>query len=167
MRRIILSYVACLALQYFALHLITGTIFRGRGGVLELKMYVLIACTTYVWNIPHSSNNSARYCHNCLFVLAPTALQWVMASSFTRFLYHTRHATVGRTSLDEWSAVILTHRFWYFADRASQYIYLNINQLDARNFIMSIFHASTCFEHMCSSSGGQNCTIQSLVSSHL
>ena len=26
---------------------------------------------------------------------------------------------------------------------------------------------STCFEHMCSSSGGQNCIIQSLVSSHL
>ena len=43
----------------------------------------------------------------------------------------------------------------YFADRASQYIYLNINQLDALNFIMSLFHASTCFEHMCSSSGGQ------------
>ena len=36
---------------------------------------------------------------------------------------------------------------WYFADRASQYIYLNINQLDALNFIMSLFHASTCFEH--------------------
>jgi len=37
--------------------------------------------------------------------------------------------------------------FWYFADRASQYIYLNINQLDALNFITSLFHASTCFEH--------------------
>ena len=32
---------------------------------------------------------------------------------------------------------------------------------------MSLFHASTCFEHKCSSSGGQNCTLQSLVSSHL
>ena len=37
--------------------------------------------------------------------------------------------------------------FLYFADRASQYIYLNINQLDALNFIMSLFHTSTCFEH--------------------
>jgi len=49
-------------------------------------------------------------------------------------------------------------------------LFLNINQLDALNFIMSLFHASTCFKHMCShmcsSSGGQNCTIQSLVSSH-
>ena len=56
---------------------------------------------------------------------------------------------------------------WYFADRASQYIYLNINQLAALNFIMSLFQASTCFEHTCSSSGGQNCTVQPLVSSHL
>jgi len=37
--------------------------------------------------------------------------------------------------------------FIYFADRASQYIYLNINQPDALNFIMGLFHASTCFEH--------------------
>jgi len=44
-----------------------------------------------------------------------------------------------------------------------------INQLDAQNFCFTIrlFHASTCFEHMCSSSGGQNCIIQPLVSSHL
>ena len=44
--------------------------------------------------------------------------------------------------------VIITKYFFfiYFADRASQYIYLNINQPDALNF-MSLFHASTCFEH--------------------
>jgi len=31
-----------------------------------------------------------------------------------------------------------------------------INQLEAKNFCftISLFHASTCFEHMCSSSGG-------------
>ena len=41
------------------------------------------------------------------------------------------------------------------------------NQLDAQNFCftISLFHASTCFEHMCSSSGGQNCITQPLVSS--
>ena len=44
-----------------------------------------------------------------------------------------------------------------------------INQLDAQNFCftISLFHASTCFEHMCSSSGGQNCITQPLVSSNL
>ena len=44
-----------------------------------------------------------------------------------------------------------------------------INQLDAQNFCftISLLHASTCFEHMCSSSGGQNCITQPLVSSHL
>ena len=33
-------------------------------------------------------------------------------------------------------------------------LFININQLDALNFIISLFQASTCFEHMCSSSGG-------------
>ena len=44
-----------------------------------------------------------------------------------------------------------------------------INQIDAQNFCftISLFHASTCFEHMCSWSGGQNCITQPLVSSHL
>ena len=56
--------------------------------------------------------------------------------------------------------------FWG-AETPISYIYLNINQLDALNFIMSLCHASTCFERMCSSSGGQNCTVQPLVSSHL
>jgi len=44
-----------------------------------------------------------------------------------------------------------------------------INQLDGQKFCFTIrlFHASTCFEHMCSLSGGQNCITQPLVSSHL
>ena len=44
-------------------------------------------------------------------------------------------------------------------------LFININQLDALNFIISLFQASTCFEHMCLSSGGQSCITQSLVSS--
>jgi len=41
------------------------------------------------------------------------------------------------------------------------------NQLDVQKFCFTItlFHASTCFEHMCSASGGQNCITQPLVSS--
>ena len=34
-------------------------------------------------------------------------------------------------------------------------LFLNINQLDALNFIISLFHACTCFEYICSLSGGQ------------
>ena len=37
----------------------------------------------------------------------------------------------------------------------TKYLFINIKQLDALNFIISLFQASTCFEHMCSSSGGQ------------
>ena len=63
---------------------------------------------------------------------------------------------------------LFCHPFFFFIFSLHLWsFYLNINQLDALNFIMSLFHASTCFEHKCSSSGGQNCTIQSLVSSHL
>ena len=42
------------------------------------------------------------------------------------------------------------------------------NQLDAQNLFHSKFYfmPSTCFEHMCSSSGGQNCFTQPLGSSH-
>ena len=41
-----------------------------------------------------------------------------------------------------------------------------IKQLGAQNFCftISLFHTSTWFEHMCSSSGGQNCITQPLVS---
>ena len=44
-----------------------------------------------------------------------------------------------------------------------------INQLDTPNFCftISLVYASTCFKHVCSSSGGQNCVTQPLVSSHL
>ena len=42
----------------------------------------------------------------CLLVFGATTPQWAMASSFTRFLDHTqRRNTVGRTPLDEWSAL--------------------------------------------------------------
>ena len=38
----------------------------------------------------------------------------------------------------------------------SQYcLFLNIKQIDALNFINSLFQASTCFEYTCLSSGGQ------------
>ena len=50
---------------------------------------------------------------------------------------------------------------------SNEYLFININQLDALNFIISLFQAPTCFGHMCSPSGEQNCIIQSLVSSDL
>jgi len=56
-----------------------------------------------------------------------------------------------------------------FVFRYFQMLFISvINQLDAQSFCftVSFFHASTCFEHMCSSSGGQNRIIQHLASSH-
>ena len=54
---------------------------------------------------------------------------------------------------------IVLYSLWYHHTyRWPSRAHLNINELDALNFIMSLFHASTCFEHMCLSSGDQNCT---------
>ena len=61
------------------------------------------------------------------------------------------------------------HNWWmnlHLFQISYKHLFPYINQLDALNFIISLFQACTCFEYMCSSSGGQNCTIQSLVSSH-
>ena len=65
-----------------------------------------------------------------------------------------------------WLALILIRVLIFCWPCISIYL-LHINKLDAINFIISLFQASACFEHMCSSSGGQNCILQSLVSSHL
>ena len=59
---------------------------------------------------------------------------------------------------------LLYHLWWY--QRLRIFISV-INQLDAQMFCstISLFHAYTYFEHMCSSSGCQNCITQPLVSS--
>ena len=76
-----------------------------------------------------------------------------------------------RVQTSAWRPSIVTGLSFFNREKKTQStqlrIYININQLDALNFIMSLFHVSTCFEHTCSSLGGQNCTIQPLVSSHL
>ena len=56
-------------------------------------------------------------------------------------------------------------KFFCFADRAFSIFILVINQLDAQIFCftISLFHASTCSEHMCSSSGGQFCVSSWLI----
>ena len=80
---------------------------------------------------------------------------------------------VSSTCAHRQEAKIVLYSLWYHHTETSEWSKIteitkivNINQLDALNFVMSLFHTSTCFEHMCSSSGGQNCTIQPLVSSH-
>ena len=84
--------------------------------------YELLFCR---WNIKmaHGTNKTFLYsahvlyetlsptCRNmvfhtdCIFFFGATTPQCARASSFTRFLDHTkRHTTVGNTPLDEWSA---------------------------------------------------------------
>ena len=54
---------------------------------------------------------------------------WVEGRRSAGYSYDDKHLT---------SAYI----FLYFADRASQYNYLNIDQLDALNFLMSLLNSS-------------------------
>ena len=85
------------------------------------------------------------------------AVLWTAKSItvFTKYCHWTIFWTIWITSAHA--------RFFFniFVD-----LFINIKQLDALNCIISLFQASTCFEHMYSSSGGQNCIILSLVSSH-
>jgi len=63
MRHILLSSVACLALQYIF------TVYHKRHNfgkkAIEHKICVLIFSTNFVWNISHSKKNSATYYHKC------------------------------------------------------------------------------------------------------
>jgi len=61
---------------------------------------------------------------------------------------------------------IMVFVFFYVLLTVHLIIFISIiNKLDEQNFCftISVFHASTCFEHMCSSSGTQNCITQPLV----
>jgi hypothetical protein len=54
-------HVACPALKYFSTLSHKRHDFRNK--VIGYEMCVLILSTNFVWNISHSKNSSARYCH--------------------------------------------------------------------------------------------------------
>jgi hypothetical protein len=66
MPHIILTSVACLALQYFSALSHKRNDFWKK--FIEYKMCVLIFCTNFVWNISNSKNNSASYDHTCTYI---------------------------------------------------------------------------------------------------
>ena len=107
---------------------------------------------------------------SCVILLALWYIE-ISTQSWTAFKYW-------KTARSRW---ILN---WYTYDLYCIYIYIYFdvlltvhlsifislfNQLDAQNLFHKwvLFHASTWFEHMCSSSGVQNCITQPLVSSHV
>ena len=101
-------------------------------------------CTFYKY-LPLLAHLSGSSCfHSRSFVDAHISTRDYQTSIFSEFLYRKY------IPMCLFAHTYLYFFFTYFADRASQYINLNINQLDALNFIMGLFHASTCFEHMCS-----------------
>jgi hypothetical protein len=69
MRRIILSSVVCLAVQYFTTLSHKRHDCQEKKKVTEHKKYVLIFSSSFVWNISHSKKNSATYYHECALCL--------------------------------------------------------------------------------------------------
>jgi hypothetical protein len=63
MRHIILPYVACPAIPKF--YTLSQKRHDFREKIIEYKMRDFIFSTTFIWNISHSKNNSARYYDKC------------------------------------------------------------------------------------------------------
>ena len=87
----------------------------GSSSALRCSFLVCSHCSVLIHKRPHMPVWCSSYIWYSLLllllvVLLLLLLLWrcnptqVMASSFLRFLDHTRHTTVGRTPLDEWSA---------------------------------------------------------------
>jgi hypothetical protein len=62
---IILSSATCLAVPYFSTLYHKWLDFRGGRGITARKISVLIFSTTFIWNIPHSKENSGVD-HKCV-----------------------------------------------------------------------------------------------------
>ena len=86
----ILSSVACPALQYFSTLSHKRHDFRQK--VTEHKMWVLVLCTTFVWNISYSEKNLAECDHKCVSVCCMYSAgcyscQVVMQLGFSRQIF--------------------------------------------------------------------------------
>jgi len=93
---------------------------------------------------------------------------------FERKVYRRISGPVYDIEKENWK--ILTNKEIYarvkkktYCNRDNKFCISVINQPDAQNFCftISLLHASTCFEHMCSSSGGQNCITQPPDDEHM
>jgi len=101
---------------------------------------------------------------------------WAETCSWNYNLYNAINIKLCTTVPYIFCAIILEakHRggifFFYVLLTVHLSIFISvINQLDVQNGCLpiSLFHASTCFERMCSSSEVQNCITQPVVSSHI
>ena len=77
----------------------------------KLNVNLLTVYVCVVWRWQHHVETCGVY----IFIW-PNSRQWATASSFLRFLDYTRHTTVGRTPLDEWS---VRHRDLYLTTHNS------------------------------------------------
>jgi len=104
----------------------------------------------------------------CVLTIRRSKLHYTASVSCTKFLFYNKFISC----LYMFRACVLTIRrskLHYTASGIITPIGCVMPLYHVQNFCFTInlFHASTCFEHVCSPSGGQNCITQPLVSSHL
>jgi len=97
---------------------------------------------------------------------------WFRSQAVSKLVWLIPLLCVQWKTSDDGQRYCTKHIEFYSKNKFEKLVYLFnsvIKQLDAQNFCftISLFHAFTCFEQMCSSSGGQNSIKQPLVSSHL
>ena len=116
----------------------------------------------------------------CTWRASLSQFQYVSITTLSKYvcqlcvLYNSYVLMVPVRASNTWTgACVLVLVFFFFDVLLTVHLSIFIsviNQLDTQFFFcftISLFHASTCFDHMCSSSGGQNCITQPLVLSHL
>ena len=88
----LMSSAASLAPPYFSTFCHKRHDFRKN--VTEYKMCILIFATAFVWNISHSKENSARYCHKCENVFMWSTRfssgfneSWIFSTYFGKYSY--------------------------------------------------------------------------------
>jgi len=126
--------------------------YRTAHALHKIPNRIIVSCVLnfYVFTIYIYIYNHTTRCFTIIYYLATSFDPEYGSSSGTRMGAETTY-----------------YKFWCFADCASQYNLSNWpNYYTNSCFIIRLFHASTCFEHMCSSSGGQNCIIRHLISQH-
>ena len=122
--------VLCLFLLYRLLNMFRATLCPSSGGINIINIILKV---TSSWSLyPHWTTMHGQPC---------IKIKWVRFNTYPVFYnkckFHEPH----------WPS----------------HVFISVtNQIDAQNFCFTIclFHVSTCFEHMCSSSGCQNCITQ-------
>ena len=128
----------------------------------------LSGCSRYIWNVYRGPvtdmklpwiedyqwcTSTAEVKNDCSYTSTPSVafMTWTGTTLPLRYAYIELLYVLTRVI----NTGCRNGYMYFYCINLCHCLFLNISQLDALNFIISLFQASTCFEHMCSSSGRQ------------